>query len=215
MATSAHLVVLDGGRAKPARTDSPSDEQVLSGLDAGQAWAARCLVDRLEPIVERTLMRVLQNRSADFEDLVQVTFERIIRTLRDRRFDARCSLSTWASVIATHVGIDALRSRIRERRLFKGRETDGSPHHELPSRVDATARLEARAEVIRVQRVLAGMNPAQAEAVLLHDLLGHDLAEIAAITGVSVAAAQSRLVRGRKAFLNRARRAEAKGRPGT
>jgi RNA polymerase sigma-70 factor (ECF subfamily) len=183
---------------------------VLAGLHAKEAWAARCLVDRLEPIVERTLYRVLQKRTADFEDLVQATFERIIRTLVERRFGARCSLTTWASAIATHVGIDSLRSRIRERRLF--RDEKASEVHQQSSRVDATARLEARAEVARVRQVLARMNPAQAEAVLLHDLLGHDLAEIAAITGVTVAAAQSRLVRGRRAFLRRARRAEEKGR---
>jgi RNA polymerase sigma-70 factor (ECF subfamily) len=209
MAVPANLVVLPGGRAEPDGAGPPSDEEVLAGLRAEEPWAARCLVDRLEPAVERTLMRVLQSRTTDFEDLVQATFERIVRTLVERRFDARCSLSTWASAIATHVGIDSLRSRIRERRLFKDEKASGV--HELSSRVDASARLEARAEVARVQRILARMNPAQAEAVLLHDLLGHDLSEIAAITGVTVAAAQSRLVRGRRAFLRRARQADGKG----
>jgi DNA-directed RNA polymerase specialized sigma24 family protein len=32
--------------------------------------------------------------------------------------------------------------------------------------------------------------------------MGHDLAEIASLTGVTIAAAQSRLVRGRKEVLN-------------
>jgi DNA-directed RNA polymerase specialized sigma24 family protein len=45
------------------------------------------------------------------------------------------------------------------------------------------------------------VNRARAEAVVLHDVLGHDLAEIARLTGVTVAAAQSRLVRGRKEVL--------------
>jgi DNA-directed RNA polymerase specialized sigma24 family protein len=42
------------------------------------------------------------------------------------------------------------------------------------------------------------MKPQYAETVFLHDVLGHELAEIALMMRVSVAAAQSRLVRGRK-----------------
>jgi RNA polymerase sigma-70 factor (ECF subfamily) len=53
--------------------------------------------------------------------------------------------------------------------------------------------------------------PERAEAVLLHDVLGHELTEIAQMTGVSVAAAQSRLVRGRKDVVNRMRSAELQG----
>ena len=38
----------------------------------------------------------------------------------------------------------------------------------------------------------------KAETVLLHDVFGYELAEIAVLTGASVSAVQSRLVRGRK-----------------
>jgi RNA polymerase sigma-70 factor (ECF subfamily) len=60
---------------------------------------------------------------------------------------------------------------------------------------------ETRRRVERLLTALSTVNRARAEAVVLHDILGHDLAEIAKLTGTSVAAAQSRLVRGRKEIL--------------
>lgn len=196
--------------APEERRDPTDDEEIIAGLEASESWAARMLYARLEPVVERTLYRVLQHRATDFEDLFQTTFERIIKTLVSRRFASECSLTTWAAAIATNVAIDSLRARIRERRVFAAQTTDAV--HREPSLVpDASGRLEARSEVERLQRVLGSMNPAQAQAVFLHDLLGHNLAEIADIAGTTVAAAQSRLVRGRKEFLRRVRRAEAGG----
>jgi RNA polymerase sigma-70 factor (ECF subfamily) len=49
------------------------------------------------------------------------------------------------------------------------------------------------------------MKPEHAETLVLHDALGHELSEIAVLMGVSVAAAQSRLIRGRKELLRRAK----------
>jgi len=186
-----------------------SDRELLDALERRESWAAAALYDKLTTVVERTLFRVLQRRGPDFEDLVQVTFERIVRTLLEHRFAANCKLTTWATAIATNVAIDAVRSRIRERRVFSEESVELADRHSVPP--SATERMEVRAEVLRVQRVLASMNAEQAEAILLHDVIGHNLAEVAVIVGVTVAAAQSRLVRGRKEFLRRAKQLDAGG----
>jgi DNA-directed RNA polymerase specialized sigma24 family protein len=55
----------------------------------------------------------------------------------------------------------------------------------------------ARSELADLREALLRLNPSRASAVFLHDVLGHELAEIAVMEGVTVAAAQSRLVRGR------------------
>jgi RNA polymerase sigma-70 factor (ECF subfamily) len=197
-------------REAGSKPEPPSDASILSGLEMQQAWAAAALFDKLENVVERAIYRVLQQRGNDFEDLVQITFERIVRTLVERRFSAQCSLTTWASAIATNVAIDAVRARVRERRVFASDPVDLADR-DITIRGTAVDRLELRAEVLALQAVLAQMNPGQAEAVFLHDVMGHDLSEVAAIAGVTVAAAQSRLVRGRKEFLRRVKKIQDGG----
>jgi DNA-directed RNA polymerase specialized sigma24 family protein len=54
--------------------------------------------------------------------------------------------------------------------------------------------------------LLGEMNAAQVEVLLLHDVVGHDLSEIALMLGVSMPAAQSRLFRGRRELRQRLER---------
>src|ERR1041384_732238 len=175
-----------------------SDELIIRSLRDGDAWAAELLYDRASYTVERTLRRILQSADADYEDLLQITLERVIESLVEQRFSGACSLATWASAIAGHVGVDALRSRIRERTLFKRGEDATAPAFAGQHHATLEKQLEARSEIEQLQDILASMKPEQAHAILMHDALGHEIAEIAALSGVSVAAAQSRLVRGRK-----------------
>lgn len=199
-----HLRALEGGATADA--DSPrSDEAIVEGLLAGRDWAAGELYDRLQPVVDRALRRVLQSSAEDHDDLVQVVFERIVRTLMQRKFAGACSLPTWATAIAAHVGIDALRARVRERAVVWEDRARGDEQAARVSSGNLERQLEARAEIAELHAILGSMDPAQAETVLLHDVHGHELSEIALIMGVSVAAAQSRLVRGRKDLLRRAR----------
>lgn len=177
-----------------------SDEELIQGVLAGNGAIAAELYDRLWVVVDRTLVRLFGRRESDHEDLVQATFEQIIRTLMERRFAGACKLTTWASTIASHVGMNALRARRSERRVVdRDAEVADAPR---PG-ANAERAQEARSEIERLRMHLAAMEPAKAEAVFLHDVLGHDLAEMAVITGASVAAVQSRLVRGRKELVER------------
>jgi RNA polymerase sigma-70 factor (ECF subfamily) len=206
MLRAKRLVAIEGGANPRAEVQQQhSDQQVIEGLAAGQSWAAGIFYDRVSVVVERTLRRILQSSDADYEDLEQITLERVVQSLVERRFSGACSLTTWASAIAGHVGVDALRSRVRERRLFRD---DHEPAAQLTNGFDASnleRRLEARSDITQVQQILATMKAEHAETLVLHDALGHELSEIAVLMGVSVAAAQSRLIRGRKELLRRAK----------
>lgn len=183
------------------------DAELIAGVQRGDDRLSAELYDRVAGVVDRTLYRVFGRRESDHEDLVQSTFEQIVVTLSRRRFAAACSLSTWASTIATHVGLNALRSRRRERRVVD-RDADVD---EAPGSEHAERSLEARSDVARLRGHLAAMDEDKANTLFLHDALGHDLAEVAVLTGVSVAAAQSRLVRGRKDLLERLERDRTRG----
>jgi RNA polymerase sigma-70 factor, ECF subfamily len=198
---SAHLRALPEGDTALAEERSVADEEIIAGLVAGDEWAAEALYDRVHRVADRTLRRLLRASESDYEDLLQITFERIIRTLIERRFRGACNLSTWAAAIASRVGIDAFRSKMRARDVFDGkREADDGA---IILGQSLERQLEARSEVEQLQSILSVMDPRQAETVVLHDLFGHELSEIAVLMGVSVAAAQSRLARGRKDLLRR------------
>lgn len=190
----------------------PSDEEVIEAVQRGDHRVAALLYDRLFGVVDHTLYRVFGRREADHDDLVQTVFEQIVVTLSRRSYARACNLKTWASSIASHVGFNALRSRRRERRVLDRDAAIDSTV--VPVRGDVEDRATARVELDRVRRHMLGMKPEQSQTVFLHDVLGHELAEIALMMQVSVAAAQSRLVRGRRELYKRLDSERPNGRGG-
>ena len=193
--------------AQPIETPAPSPDEILRGVAEGQRWAHIALYDGLLPAVLGALRRILRDPSRDYEDLAQTTFERIVRMIVHEKKTPTTNLPAWAAAIATHVALDTLRSKIRERRIFSHDQASldgaadraGGPAH-------FEERLDAKKQLLTVQGHLARMNHDHAHTLLLHDVLGHDLVETARLTGVSVAAAQKRLWRARQELLRRAKR---------
>jgi RNA polymerase sigma-70 factor, ECF subfamily len=183
------------------------DDALIDALVSGDIRAARELYDRLISVVHATLRRLMGGRMCDHEDLVQVTFEQIVSTLVRGRFSRGCSLPTWASSIAAHVAFNALRARRRSRAVFDPVELWDVA--DRPAVGNAERDASARQQIRAVQTHLAAMSPKKAMVLVLHDVLGHDLTEVSVMLGVSVSAAQSRLVRGRRELLGRLKGAEA------
>lgn len=187
----------------------PTDEQLVDAVQRGDHQVAAALYDRLVNVVDHTIYRVFGRREPDHEDLIQAAFEQIVMTLSRKSYARACSLRTWASTISSHVAFNALRARRRERTVVDRQAALEGQIVKAPIDVEGDA--STRAELERVRATLAEMKPKYAEAVFLHDVLGHELAEIALLTQVSVAAAQSRLVRGRRELYKRLDRAPARG----
>jgi RNA polymerase sigma-70 factor (ECF subfamily) len=196
----------DAGATNPI--DEISDDALVAALRRGEGQKAAILYDRLIRVVDSALVRVLGRREQDHDDLVQSVFEQIILALHKDHFSGGSTLRGWAAAIACNVGLNALRSRIRERRVVdRGRDADLEANC-ASTRSDVERDVTARSVLTRVCEELAAMNADKATTVLLFDVFGHDLTEVATLTGVSVAAAQSRLVRGRKELHDRLRQAQ-------
>lgn len=190
--------------AEPAKLPPAlTDRQLIEGILEGDERVAAVLYDRVRPAVDHALRRVLYGRPPDFEDLVQITFERIIRGLALDRFDGRSSLTTWAAAIAGHVALDALRRRFREDRTLERGLSETLDSRSGPPQ-GAERRLEARSEIRRLHGILARMKPRLADTLVLHDVLGYELAEVADMVGAGLSATQSRLQRARAELQRRA-----------
>ncbi|HVU03562.1 MAG TPA: RNA polymerase sigma factor [Polyangiaceae bacterium] len=173
-----------------------SDAEIIEAFARGDRRATELVYDRLFAAVDSTLYRVVGRRESDHDDLVQSAFEQIVITLSRRSFAGGCTLHGWAAAIACHVGLNAIRSRRRARRIFDP-DAEVEAHPEGAHR-DVEAQVAARRELERMRAHLAEMDPDRAETVLVHDVFGASLAETAKLMGVSMTAAQSRLVRGRR-----------------
>jgi RNA polymerase sigma factor (sigma-70 family) len=185
----------------PEQTAPLDDEALIEAVLRSDARRAGEIHDRLISVVDSTLFRVLGGRESDHDDLVQAAFEQIIVMLRRGRFSRESSLSTWAAALTTHVAFNALRARRRFRRLFDPSEADGGA--ETRSSGDTERDVGAREQIRIAQAHLAAMRPERAIVLILHDVFGHEISEIASNLGISKSAAQSRLVRGRRQLLRR------------
>ncbi|MEO6419143.1 MAG: RNA polymerase sigma factor [Polyangiaceae bacterium] len=184
--------------SSPVPRDRPrapafDDTELLAALRGADPSASTALHDRVRPQVDRTISRLLGRRDPDHADLAQLAMIELVYTIDRYRGD--CSLDAWTSTLTARVVYKQIRKRQTERRILGTLDAE-----DYVARAPASTEREAIARNLmqRVRRHLSEIEENKAWTFLLHDVCGYDLQEIAQITGVSVTAAQTRLVRGRR-----------------
>jgi RNA polymerase sigma-70 factor, ECF subfamily len=164
-------------------------------------------VDEIQDVrstVRGVLRRLVGAEDPEYEDLVQSSIENVLVSFERGRFRGDCPPGGWAAVIARNVAIDAIRARRRERQLFARDEADQVAADSVGG-ADAKMGPEhltgVQERLHRVQSALLGLGEQKANVIFLHDVLGHELSDVAGILKITVAAAQSRLVRGRREII--------------
>jgi RNA polymerase sigma-70 factor (ECF subfamily) len=168
---------------------SATRNATLSELEAAQRQFLGLIGD-VRPELHRYCAR-MTGSVIDGEDVVQETLARAYYELSNLREVP--ALRTWLFRIAHHLAVDHLRRR--QRRL---REQPLDTADEVPASTDAADVVLEQAESVRdaMARFLE-LPPAQRGCVILKDVLGHPLEEIASTLDLTVPAVKAALHRGR------------------
>ena len=179
----------------PAAPAPPLDDsELLAAMRSSRKTAARAFHDRVRPQVDRTIRRLLGPGDSEHEDVAQQALLELVTTIHRYRGD--CSLESWTSVVTAHVVFKSIRRRRFERRVFRALDPEQSA--QVPGPTDLGREAIVRSVMGRVLGHLEAMDYDKAWTFVLHDVCGYDLREVARITSVSISAAQTRLVRGRR-----------------
>ncbi len=177
--------------------DRADDGELVLGVRRGDPRAVAAFYERVRPVIDRRLRRLLGIHDADYDDMVQNSLIELIRSIH--RFRGDGSLEGWVSIVASRVVYRELRDRRSERRVFDPSSCDDGSDTAAADDAESAS----RELLLRVHKHLDALDPIKAWTYLLHDVIGHSLTEVAEITSSSVSAAQSRLFRGRRELEDR------------
>ena len=171
---------------RPAATVPAPPPAWLEGCRAGEQRAIAAMFDELSPVVERVIGRLV-GPSPDFEDLVQVAFEKAILALP--RFRGEASVKTWITSIAVHVA----QHHLRAGRVRRHVPLDLVPEEALRREPSHDRMLDERRLAPELHALLDRIAPKKRIALLLYVVEGHSIEEVAALMSASQTATRSRV----------------------
>ena len=176
---------------------SAPDDVLVAAAKLGDGPAFAELWERHSQNACRAAHRITKNR-ADAEDSMQDAWMKAYLHLKT--FDGRAKFSTWLTRIAINSALMMLRKKRHHPETPLGAmEGDTRPYWEIPDRaMDPEKRLIIHESVERLRRKICRLKPGLRQVVEIHESKDASLKEIASLTGITVAATKSRLMRARR-----------------
>jgi RNA polymerase sigma-70 factor (ECF subfamily) len=172
----------------------PSDAMLLRQHAEGDTEAFSLLFKRHKDRLWAVALRV----TCDPDDAADALQEAMISAFRRAGdFRGESAVTTWLHRIVVNAALDLLRRRSAHSVGWSG-DPDDLPVAEPWQATDTAAVTESRLDVDAAIRTLA---PPQRAALVLVDMLGYPVADVAVILGVSEGTVKSRCARGRARLL--------------
>jgi RNA polymerase sigma-70 factor (ECF subfamily) len=180
-------------------TPSP-DHELVQRLLAGDEPAYRGLIEHYQNRALRLAYRILRNRE-EAEEVAQVVFVKVFLSIKS--FAGRSSLFAWIYRIAANESYSALRKRVLEV-CFDAPDPHGASHEYLRT----CQQTGPRWDLVVLQRnylnrPLAALPERERHLLLLREVEGLSMTELAEATGLNENTVKVRLFRARQRLVPR------------
>jgi RNA polymerase sigma-70 factor (ECF subfamily) len=170
------------------------DAQLMLRVREGDDTSFALLLERHRGPVVHFLYRMVQNQAVS-EELAQEVFLRVYRSRKT--YEPTAKFTTWLFRIATHVALNSIRDRKKE----KGHESldeetlDGMERQVADRQQTVEQEMVHEVKVREVRQAIEALPAKQRAAVLMHKYEGLDYGQIAAVLNCSESAIKSLLFR--------------------
>jgi RNA polymerase sigma-70 factor, ECF subfamily len=197
----------DSGKQVPGRKGAGAeDRELVRRAQAQDKEAFEELVRRHQHRVFAVAGGILRRRE-DAEDIAQQVFVKAYFSLK--RFDQRAAFSTWLYKITVNECWDLLRKRKVRPLVYESDLSEeqarqfGATDERTSGEPDISEKLVARE---RVQNLMAGLDERDRAMLILKEVEGFAVEEIAEILGLNANTVKVRLFRARRRVVNQAKK---------
>ncbi len=192
--------------AEPKTEVRLDDRELVRRAQADDEEAFEELVRRHQQRVFAVAGGILRRRE-DVEDIAQQVFVKAYFSLK--RFDQRAAFSTWLYKITVNECWDLLRKRKVRPLVYESDLSEeqarqfGAPEKDVSRQPDISEQIEARQ---RVENLLKGLDERDRTMLILKEVQGFAVEEIAEILDLNANTVKVRLFRARRRIVSRARK---------